>query len=121
MFLEGKLVDTNHTRTFKYGIISHSPTWIIRLFLISPFGLAVSNLASSATYELIDLSFSKSVWKKAANIKNIGEYFIFREANLEIGRIICLSFLFFGLSSVSVFIGAAILTLLQIFNLKVVE
>ncbi len=121
IFLEGKLVDTNHAKTFKYGIISHSPTWIIRLFLISPFGLAFSNLASSATYELIDLSFSKSVWKKASKIQNIGEYFIFREANLEIGRIICLSFLFFGLSSVSVFIGASILTLLQIFNIKVIE
>ncbi len=121
IFLEGKLVDTNHAKTFKYGIISHSPTWIIRLFLISPFGLAFSNLASSATYELIDLSFSKSVWKKASKIHNIGEYFIFREANLDIGRIICLSFLFFGLSSVSVFIGASILTLLQIFNIKVIE
>ena len=121
ILFEGKFVDANHKKSFKYGILSHSPTWIVRLFLISPFGLAISNFASSATYELIDLSFSKSVWRKAAKIENLGSYFVFREINLEIGRIVCLAVIFLGLNSISIFVGASILTLLQIFNLKVVE
>ena len=121
IFQEGKIVDSNHRRSFKYGIISHSPTWILRLFLISPVGLALSNFASSATYELIDLSYSKTVWKTAAKINNLGSYFVFREYNLEIGRILCLSLMFIGLNPVAVFVGASILTLFQLFNLKVIE
>ncbi len=121
IFQEGRIIDSSHKRSFKYGILSHSPTWFLRLLLISPFGLAISNFASSATYELIDLSFSKTVWKKAARINNLGSYFVFREYNLEIGRIVCLAFMFFGLNSVYIFIGAGFLTLLQLFNLKVIE
>ena len=91
----GKLSDRNADKILKWGIYTHAVSWILKMALLFPVGILFSNFFSSATNSAIEISFHKKMYQKAGGIKNIINYFIFREFNLEIGRIfILLIFIF---------------------------
>lgn len=95
LFLIGKIADKHKTRVLKTGIYSHSITWPIRLFFLTPIGIFVMNLLSAITLLMIDLPFSKLIYEKGKKSKSIANYFLFREMNLQIGRLIVLLIAFF--------------------------
>jgi len=86
----GKQADKNAKRTLRWGTFLHAPFWIIRMFLLTPIGLFFSNLFASITHSIIDISFNRMIYNKAKKSKNIIDYFLFREFNLEIGRLFIL-------------------------------
>ncbi len=90
LFLTGRCADKDEKGVLRFGVFSHAPFWLLRLFFLSPFGLFFSNFFSSATNAAIDISFGKLIYEKAEKCKDRVHYFLFREFNLEIGRILIL-------------------------------
>ena len=75
----------------KWGVWLNAPFWIIRLLFISPFGLFVTNLLSAGTSSLVGIPVSKLVFSRAKKSKWLAHFFLFRESNLAIGRIVLLT------------------------------
>ncbi len=86
----GHLVDKDNRFAIWLGTFTHAPTWILRIFLLNPVGMFISNLLNSATLALMEISFGKIVYQHAEKSKNLAAYFIFRDFNLNFGRIILL-------------------------------
>jgi len=86
----GDLADRKKEKTLRAGIFLHAPTWIARLFFLTPFGLLIMNFLGSLTAAMITVPFNKIIYEKARKTKNIANYFIFREFHLGIGRAIIL-------------------------------
>jgi len=85
-YLVGKWADKHKRKILKLGIVTHSLSWISRLFFLSPMGLFLNNIFSSASVTLLDLPFNKLTYEGARKSKNKANYFMFREAALGIGR-----------------------------------
>ncbi|MFC1648762.1 MFS transporter [Nanoarchaeota archaeon] len=86
----GELADKDVKKAMKMGTYAHAPLWPLRLLFLTPFGLFISNFLSSATISAIDVSFNKIIYETAGKSTDKANYFIFREYNLTIGRIIIL-------------------------------
>lgn len=87
MLIIGKITDKNKKKVLKAGIFTHSLSWISRLLFITPLGVFINNFYSSLTYLAIDIPFSKFIYEESKKKKDIADYFLFREFNLDIGRI----------------------------------
>ena len=118
LFIIGKIVDKHKTKVLKVGIYSHSITWPLRLFFLSPVGIFIMNLLSSITLLMIDLPFSKLIYEKGRKSKDISNYFLFREVNLQIGRLSVLLIAFFTGSIYWTFILSFFATFLYLVLLK---
>jgi len=90
LFIIGKTADKNKEKVLKAGVYTHSITWPLRLFFLSPVGIFIMNLLSTITILMIDLPFSKYIYDQGRKSKNIANYFLFREFNLELGRMLVL-------------------------------
>ena len=118
LFMMGKIADKHKRKMLKVGIYSHSITWPIRLFFLTPVGIFIMNMLSSITLLMIDLPFSKITYEKGRKSKNIANYFLFREMNLQIGRLTVLLIAFFTGSIYWTFILAFFATFLYLVLLK---
>ena len=118
LFMIGKMADKHKRKMLEVGIYSHSITWPIRLFFLTPVGIFIMNMLSSITLLMIDLPFSKITYEKGRKSKNIANYFLFREMNLQIGRITVLLIAFFTGSIYWTFILAFFATFLYLVLLK---
>ena len=118
LFMIGKIADKHKRKMLKAGIYSHSITWPIRLFFLTPVGIFIMNMLSSITLLMIDLPFSKITYEKGRKSKNIANYFLFREMNLQIGRITVLLIAFFTGSIYWTFILSFFATFLYLVLLK---
>lgn len=117
----GRLADKDNKKALKFGVYSHAPSWILRIFLLSPFGLFVSNFFSSATSSILDISFKKIIYAKARKTKYIVDYFLFREFNLELGRVLILLAAIFTNSIYWMFIISFFVTFFHLVLLKEME
>jgi len=95
LFAIGKTADKHKEKVLKTGIYTHAITWPARLIFLSNIGIFIMNFLSTITLLMIDLPFSKLIYEKGRKSKVIANYFLFREFNLEIGRIIVLGTVFF--------------------------
>jgi len=93
----GRLTDRDKNNVFKLGVMLYAPSWLMRIFLLTPMGIFFVNFYATITGSLIDLPFYKMVYAKAKRSKNMANYFLFREYNLMTGRIFIL-----GLSMITV-------------------
>jgi len=118
LFMIGKIADKHKRKMLEVGIYSHSITWPIRLFFLTPVGIFIMNMLSSITLLMIDLPFSKITYEKGRKSKNIANYFLFREMNLQIGRITVLLIAFFTGSIYWTFILSFFATFLYLVLLK---
>ena len=118
LFMIGKIADKHKRKMLEVGIYSHSITWPIRLFFLTPVGIFIMNMLSSITLLMIDLPFSKITYEKGRKSKNIANYFLFREMNLQIGRLTVLLIAFFTGSIYWTFILAFFATFLYLVLLK---
>ncbi|MFH1694293.1 MAG: MFS transporter [Patescibacteria group bacterium] len=107
----GRLSDIRPKALLRFGAISHSLTWVSRMFFLTPVGVFVSNLLSSATYSATIIPFVSMVFVGAEKAKNVANYFIFRELSLFSGRLIILAILFFVPDLRVVFYGVAVVSL----------
>ncbi len=114
----GKLTDRDKNSVLKLGVLSTAPSWIIRIFLLSPIGMFFINFYSFITQTLIDLPFNKMTYAKAKRSKHIANYFLFREFNLMKGRILILAIALATQSIVWVFIATFFATFLYLIVLK---
>ena len=118
LFMIGKIADKHKRKMLEVGIYSHSITWPIRLFFLTPVGIFIMNMLSSITLLMIDLPFSKITYEKGRKSKNIANYFLFREMNLQIGRLTVLLIAFFTGSIYWTFILSFFATFLYLVLLK---
>jgi len=100
----GRLTDKDKKSVLKVGVILHAPSWLFRIFLLSPVGIFFINFYGSITSCMIDIPFNKMVYSRAKKSKNILNYFLFREFNLMIGRVAILAFVMFVQSFVWMFV-----------------
>lgn len=82
----GRKADEDEEGTLKLGVYLNAPSWLVRLFFLSPMGLFFTNFYGSFSDSLIDISFSKMIFENARKSKSRRDYFLFREVNLLIGR-----------------------------------
>jgi len=118
VFYLGKLSDKTPGRVLKMGVFSNSPVWILRIFLLSPFGLLFTNLVGSITGSAIGISFTKITFEKAKKIKDIINYFLFREFYLFVGRMILLIIALLLENLVWMFVIASLVTFGYLIVLK---
>ena len=113
--LLGRIADTRPKMLLKIGAISHSATWISRLFFLSPVGVFASNFLSSATHSATIIPFVKILYVKAKKAKDLASYFVFRELSLFSGRLALLGVLFFVPDLNVIFYGMALFSLCFVF------
>lgn len=118
LFAIGKTADKNKEKVLKTGVYSHAITWPARLFFLSPIGIFIMNSLSTITLMMIDIPFLKLIYEKGRKSKGIANYFLFREFNLELGRIIVLTTVFFTGQIYWAFIIAFFMTFAYLVLLK---
>ena len=114
----GRLADINRKKVFKVGVLTHAPSWILRLFFLSPIGIFFSNLYSYITIAAIDISFNKKIYRQAKEAKDICNYFLFREIHLQLGRIIILCIVMLTNSLILMFVLSFFITFGYLFMLN---
>lgn len=91
----GKRADSNKNKVFKFGVSAYSLSWISKVLFISPIWVFINNFISALASTSIDISFSKMVYEKSRKVKDISQFFIFRELFLMIGKLLLVSIIFF--------------------------
>lgn len=114
----GKKIDKNKKQSLTYGVFTNAPIWILRLLLLSPIGLFISNFLANVTGATIDLSINKYVYEEAKKKKNLANYFLFRELHLTIGRVTVLLFVMITNSLLWLFVLSFFLTFAYLFLLR---
>ncbi len=114
----GRLVDKNNRLAIWLGTFSHAPTWILRIFLLNPAGIFISNLLNSITLSLMEISFGKIVYQQAEKTKDLAAYFVFRSFNLNLGRILLLIAAMFFQNLTWLFIVAFFASFVHLNSLK---
>jgi len=112
IFAIGKLADKRKNDVIGAGMLFGSFSWITRLMFLSPLGIFFNNFYSSLSSLTIEIPFSKMIYQKAKKSRDIGDYFLFREFNLCIGRAVILAVIFFTGGMVEVFIASFFITFL---------
>lgn len=107
----GRATDKSPNKILKAGIYSNSTSWPLKIMLLSPFGLFFTNFLSALASSAIDISFAKIIYEKARSSKNIVNYFIFRELNLGVGRILVLLLALFVSNLIYIFLFATLIPL----------
>lgn len=113
IYFIGKYSDLKHVESYKVGVLSHAPTWLLRIVLISPGGLLVSNILGSSTSYLIDIPFNKAVFHSAKQ-SGATDYFIFKEIFTWVGRVGLLASVFVINDLKMIFILVSTFTLLHL-------
>jgi MFS family permease len=112
----GKLTDKGKgLPVLTTGSSLHSVLWIIRYFITSGLSVFLVNLASSASFSMLDMPYSAFWFLKANRLKNPAEFFMMREWSMAIGRLVVLFFIFFTENLFSGFIIAAFASLVFLF------
>lgn len=91
IYWAGRYADLHHAASYRMGVLSHAPTWVIRLVLLTPGGLLVSNLASSVTAYLLDVALNKAIYHSANQSHNATDYFLYVNLCITLGRIFALA------------------------------
>lgn len=114
IYVAGKYADLRQADSYKVGVLTHAPTWVVRLLLLSPGGLLVSSLLGSMTAYFIDIPFNKSIYHSANQSGAAGDFFIFVGSFTTLGRIgfLGLAALFPNLTII--FASLAIITLMHL-------
>ena len=86
IYVAGKYSDLRQADSYRLGVLSHAPTWIIRLLLLSPGGLLISNILGSMTAYFIDIPFNKALYHKANESGVAADFFIFAGLFTCLGR-----------------------------------
>jgi len=124
----GKRAEKDPHKVLESGALIYSPIWLLKLLLITPIGLFISDLLNKSSRSMIELGFHKIVYADAGQRKDLISYFTFRQLNLLIGRILMFLialacyFLIVDKSIYSLcqvlFIIAAFVTIVYVFLLK---
>lgn len=87
----GRRVDSSPRRSLVAGVWLHAPSWLARIFLVSPLGIFLMNAYGQLSYQVLDTAFEKVVYSEAATSKDVANYFFFRQIYIGLGRfIICM-------------------------------
>lgn len=89
-FYVRRKADSDNKMTLILGVFLNSPSWLLRILLLSPIGLFISNFYSDFSKTFIDIPFNNMVYEKAKVCKSRMNYFLFREYNFQIGRLVIL-------------------------------
>ncbi len=110
-FVVGRLSDTIFRKRalIKFGSIFHSVTWFVRVFVKTQFQLVGIALLDGISIIIVGLPFDVIVYNKAG--KKSGEYLVFREISLSIGRAIVLVLVWITGSLLSSFVFAGLASL----------
>jgi len=114
-FYLGKKVDGSFRKVFRIGISLYSLSWILRLLLLNPIGLFISNTYAAFTGTLIELPMAKMIYSRSKNLMN---YFLYREFYLFLGRVTILVIALFVQEYVFLFVLAFLCTQLYWFLAK---
>ncbi|MFO0955183.1 MAG: MFS transporter [Candidatus Saccharibacteria bacterium] len=103
----GRRVDARPRQSLIAGVWLHAPSWIARIFFLSPLGFFLSNTYGQLSYQLMDTAFEKVVYSEAKASHDVANYFLFRQIFIGIGRfLVCgLVFLTGSLELAFVFTG----------------
>lgn len=118
LFFIGRLSDAHKYKILKTGVFSHSFSWLTRFLFLSPVGIFFNNLYSSLTSSMIGIPFSKIIYEKSKKSKDPSNYFLFREFNLAIGRILILLVIILTSSIFWTFVIAFFITFIYLALLK---
>ncbi len=110
LFIIWRLTDKHKKKILKIWIWTHSISWILRLFFLSPIWIFLNNLYSSLTHLMIELPFSKIIYEKSKKTTDISSYFLYREISLAVGRVLLLCVIYFIDSIYWAFIVAFFMT-----------
>ena len=111
-FYLGKKVDGSYKKVFRLGISLYSFSWILRLLLVNPLGLFISNTYAAFSGTLVELPMAKMIYLRSKNLMN---YFLYREFYLFVGRIVILFLALFVQDYTALFIVALLCTQLYWF------
>lgn len=87
IYIAGKYTDRNEVESYRIGVFTHAPTWVLKLILLSPGGLFLTNFLGTATAYMVDIPFYKAVFDSARGYANPADYFLFKEAFTWLGRV----------------------------------
>lgn len=104
LYYIGKMSDRYEKKTLGVGVGVHSVSWLTRIFFLTPVGLFLNNFYSALSYSLIEIPYHKVIYEKAKKTRDIANYFILREINIWIGRMIVLFVAFILMDIALVFI-----------------
>lgn len=82
----GRRVDARPRQSLILGVWLHAPSWIARIFFLTPLGFFLSNTYGQLSYQLMDTAFEKVVYTEARSSHDISNYFLFRQLFIGIGR-----------------------------------
>ena len=114
IYFLGKMADRNSLRAYRTGVLTHAPTWILRLVWITPGGLLMGNLLGSATSSLVAITVDQTMYRDAKDSSSSTASLLFRSYSAGVGRILILFVAILLNSSTALFIVVAALTLLQL-------
>lgn len=83
----GRRVDQSPRRALISGVWLHAPSWLIRIFLVTPLGFFAANTYGQLTYQALDTAFEKVVYAEAKQSSDVAHYFLFRQLYIGIGRL----------------------------------
>lgn len=93
----GRKVDGSVRQGLVGGVWAHAPSWLIRLFVVTPIGVTLANFYANFTYHLLDVAYEKVIYTDAGHAADWSNYFLFRELYVTIGRVaLLLVLLIFG-------------------------
>lgn len=87
IYVAGKYSDLHQADSYRIGVLAHTPTWVVRLILLSPGGLLLSSVLGSMTAYFIDIPFNKVVYHKANQTGAAADFFIFVGLYTCLGRV----------------------------------
>ncbi len=82
----GRRVDRRPRQSLVAGVWLHAPSWILRIFFLTPFGFFLSNTYGQLSYQVMDTAFEKVVYSEAKSTGDIANYFLFRQLCIGVGR-----------------------------------
>jgi hypothetical protein len=114
IYFAGKQADRNNVQAYRTGVFANAPTWLIRLALLTPGGLLVSNFLGTATSYLVLVPYSKHLYHAARVSESPTDYFIFKEWMAWIGRVVALGAAIMTRNFTLVFTAITFVTLAQL-------
>ena len=114
-YAAGKFADRNTHAAYRTGTLTHSPTWLLRLLLITPGGLLMGNFLGSATSSLIAISVDRTMYRDMKRGDSTSAVLLFRNYYSALGRISILILAAMTQNLILLFWVVAALTLIQTF------
>jgi MFS family permease len=115
----GKLADRNTVQAYRTGVLTNAPTWILRMFWLTPGGLLVGNLLGSATSSLVAITVDQTMYRDAKDAETSTASLLFRSYAAGLGRILILVIAVLWDNSSAVFVIISLVTLLQVVTVPI--